>query len=323
MDGLRRTLAVVTLWLPAATILWTWMLWEGRLPADLPTHWGVGGPADGVTSAPVFLGWLLGVSAAAALIGSIVVLAGRSGARGPRAAGAVTGGAAAFVLGMWLGSTVPSLDAADPFTVHIGAWVLVTLMAPCYGLLQLALLPRGATSPVEVEADAGHPHPAASLPVRPWSRTVSSRMFIGATLLLLVLGVVLFAPTVTRDGVASLGWTAIIYLAVLLLVAALCVFRVTVDERGLRITSGLLGIPLKRIAPAKIAAIEVTTLEPMQWGGWGYRIMPGRSAIILRRGPGLVITQHDERQFAITLDEPEEPASTLLALATTEDRSSS
>ncbi|MFJ3490862.1 hypothetical protein [Leifsonia aquatica] len=321
MNGLRRALAVVTLWLPAATILWTWMLWEGRLPADLPTHWGVGGPADGVTSAPVFLGWLLGVSAAAALIGSIVVHAGRPGARGPRAAGAFTGGAAAFVLGMWLGSTVPSLDVTDPFTVHIGAWVLVTLVAPCYGLLQLALLPREATPPVEVEADAGHPPAAASLPARAWSRTVSSRMFIGATLLLLVLGIVLFAPPLARDGLASLEWTAVVYLAVLLLVAVFCVFRVTVDERGLRITSGLLGIPLKRIAPAKIAAIEVTTLEPMQWGGWGYRIMPGRSAIILRRGPGLVITQHDERQFAITLDEPDEPANTLLAMAAAADAS--
>ena len=139
--------------------------------------------------------------------------------------------------------------------------------------------------------------------------------------LLLILGVVLFAPSAARDGIGALGWTAVVYLAVVLIVAAFCVFRVTVDARGLRITSGLLGIPLKRIAPAEIAAIEVTTLEPMQWGGWGYRVMPGRSAIILRRGPGLVITQHDDRQFAITLDDPEEPASTLLAMAAAADAS--
>jgi len=321
MNGLRRALAILTLWVPAATILWTWMLWKGRLPAHLPTHWGGGGPADAVTSAPVFLGWLLGVSTASALIGSIVVLAGRLGEWGPRATGAFTGGAAALVLGMWLGSTVPSLDVTDPFTVRIGAWVLVTLAAPCYGLLQLALLPRGSTPPVELSADADRPLAAASLPARPWSRTVSSRLLLGATALLLVLGVVLFAPSVARDGIGAPGWTAVVYLAVVLIVAAFCVFRVTVDARGLRITSGLLGIPLKRIAPAEIAAIEVTTLEPMQWGGWGYRVMPGRSAIILRRGPGLVITQHDDRQFAITLDDPEEPASTLLAMAAAADAS--
>jgi hypothetical protein len=39
-----------------------------------------------------------------------------------------------------------------------------------------------------------------------------------------------------------------------------------------------------------------------------------RSAIILRKGPGLVITQTNNKQFAITLDCPEEPASILLNL---------
>ena len=60
--------------------------------------------------------------------------------------------------------------------------------------------------------------------------------------------------------------------------------------------------------------VEAAVLEPTQWGGWGYRIMPGRSAIILRRGPGMVITQRNEKQFAISLDRPEEPASILLGL---------
>ena len=53
----------------------------------------------------------------------------------------------------------------------------------------------------------------------------------------------------------------------------------------------------------------------MDWGGWGYRIMPDRSAVVLRSGPGLVVTSTSGKQFAITIDDPEEPAALLQALA--------
>ncbi|HQX36543.1 MAG TPA: hypothetical protein PLA13_09335, partial [Microbacteriaceae bacterium] len=60
--------------------------------------------------------------------------------------------------------------------------------------------------------------------------------------------------------------------------------------------------------------VSAGPIDPMGWGGWGYRVTPGRSAIVLRTGPGLVITQRDQKQFAISLDAPEAPASLLLGL---------
>lgn len=316
MLGLRKALAIVSLWVPAALILLTWRQWQSRLPPSLPTHWGVGGPADAVTSAPVFLGWLVGVSTVSALVGTIVVLVGASGEWGPRATAAFAGAASALVLGMWLGSTVPSLDAADPFTVEIGGWILLTLAAPAYALVQLAILPRGSTAPIEMPSmteEAGAtiaPDHAGS-----WNRTISSPLLLVATGVMVALGVALFAPAIVHDGIAAVGIPAIVYLAAVVLVLMFCAFRVTVDRRGLQVTSAIAGIPLKRIPPAMIAAVDVVDLEPRQWGGWGYRIMPGRSAIILRRGPGLVITLTDQRQFAITLDEPDAPARVLLGVA--------
>ena len=84
---------------------------------------------------------------------------------------------------------------------------------------------------------------------------------------MVVLGVLLFAPPIMRDGITAVGWTLIPYCAALLLVAVFCAYRVTVDWRGLRVTSLLFSIPLKRIHPDQIAAVEAATLEPMQWGG--------------------------------------------------------
>ena len=46
----------------------------------------------------------------------------------------------------------------------------------------------------------------------------------------------------------------------------------------------------------------------------GYRIMPGRSALILRKGPGLIVTTTNQKQFAISLDDPETPAALLATL---------
>jgi len=51
----------------------------------------------------------------------------------------------------------------------------------------------------------------------------------------------------------------------------------------------------------------VLSLRPSEWGGWGYRIMPGRSAIVLRSGPGLVVTTTSGTQFAISLADPQTP----------------
>lgn len=42
--------------------------------------------------------------------------------------------------------------------------------------------------------------------------------------------------------------------------------------------------------------------------------MPGRSALIRKRGPGLVIDRTNGTQFAVSVDNPAEEASVLLGL---------
>lgn len=313
-------LAIVSLWVPALVIVVTWGVWAEHLPSELPTHWGGSGPADAVTAAPVVFGWTFGVTLALALAGTILVLVPLRGPWVKRAISGTAGAAAAFVLGIWLGSAASSIGVTDPYTVTLGAWLLVVFVLPVYGLIPLLLLPKGASRPVDVrDAQPITPAPLAPGERVAWTRSLWSWLFIVTAAVMLVVVVVLWFPLFTSEGGAgSLGFAFVVSVVALLLVVALCAFRVTIDHRGLRVTSLVLGIPIKRIALADIEAVEAVELEPMSWGGWGYRVMPGRSAIILRRGPGLVLTRRDQKQFAITLDEPEEPAGILLGLMANE-----
>lgn len=313
---LRRLLATLSLWAPALVIVVTWGIWADRLPKQLPTHWGASGPADAATSAPVVFWWLFGVAMATAAVGTVLLARPLTGRWVQRAIGGIAGAVAAFVMGVWLSCTVPALGVADPYTVELGPWLLIALALYLYGLIPLCLLPKGTRPPVEL-TDAP---PIAAVHIAEgervtWSRTLSSRLFIAVAILMLALVIVLLLPVLQgAEAVGSLLFGGVVAVAALLLVVALCAFRVTIDERGLRVRSLTLGVAIGRIPLSEIATVEAAELEPTHWGGWGYRVMPGRSALILRRGPGLVITRRDQRQFAITLNRPEEPAAILLGL---------
>jgi hypothetical protein len=93
-----------------------------------------------------------------------------------------------------------------------------------------------------------------------------------------------------------------------------------VDRRGLRLTSAVAGVPLKRIPLTDIISAAAEQIDPADWGGWGYRVAPGRSALVLRAGPGLVLRLRDGRRFAITVDRPQNPATLVAALQAQESR---
>lgn len=313
MITLRKTLAVLSLWLPPLVVLITWLAWRDRLPIELPTHWSGSGPADASTRAETFWFAIFFVTAVAALVGSVAILIRLSGSWTQRAVAALTGGVSAFAASIWIGSSAPAIDVVDPLTVHLGAWILLALFSPLYGLVQLGLLPPGKEPrTTDVPVDIIAPLEVESGQTVAWSRTMTSWLFIGITILMAALtGGIAFSVLRQEGGTAVVVVLVVMTLSTLL-VAMFCRFRITVDWRGLRVTSMLLGLPLKRIRADQIEKVEAAIIDPMQWGGWGYRIMPGASALVLRKGPGLIITQTDTRQFAVTLDSPEEPASVLM-----------
>jgi len=95
---------------------------------------------------------------------------------------------------------------------------------------------------------------------------------------------------------------------------------VTVNDEGIEVRLGG-RIPVRRIGLDKVVRAASIDLEPARWGGWGWRVAPGRSAIVLRRGDAIEITFADDRQFAVTVDDAATGAALLNGLRARAKRS--
>ena len=56
-------------------------------------------------------------------------------------------------------------------------------------------------------------------------------------------------------------------------------------------------------------------VDPMKWGGWGYRWIPWAkaSAAVIRKGPGIELLLKDGRRFAVTVEDAVTGAQTISA----------
>jgi hypothetical protein len=297
----RFAAAVVGVFAPAAVIVATAALYGSRLPDSLPVHWsGITRP-DGFASTSSVLQWTLGAAVLAAVIGTgaIAVLRRGTPVVGPLA---LAGGIGGVASAMWLTSVATTLPVDDPSDALLG-WHVLWIPA---GIAWAATFPMLA---------ARRRNPSIGTPVRPddpatrrtaWVSVLRPR-WLATVPLVAAGGVAVFAVTTE-----PLLWPAVaVPLASLLLFIDL---RVIVDRRGLRLVTGPFGTPLKRIPLTDIAAARTEHINPLKWGGWGYRVIPGRSALVLRSGPGLVLDLRDGRRFAVTVDEPDTPAALLTAL---------
>jgi hypothetical protein len=137
------------------------------------------------------------------------------------------------------------------------------------------------------------------------------------------------APWMMALGGALLGLGAVLafitqwWIGLILAVSALPVgllsaFRVQADRNGLSVRSALFGIRFARVAMEEVERASVLHVEPMKWGGWGYRgslKLAGSAAVVIRRGPGIHLELTNNRSFVVTLDDPRTPAAILNAHA--------
>jgi hypothetical protein len=81
--------------------------------------------------------------------------------------------------------------------------------------------------------------------------------------------------------------------------------RVEVSDAQVAVRFGPLGWPQRRIAIADIEAAEAIVVDPLKWGGWGYRWNPWAhaSAAVIRKGPGIELLLKDGRRFAVTVND--------------------
>jgi hypothetical protein len=306
----RTVLAAITLLVPVGVVLWSWFAWRDRLPAEIAAHWSGLGNADGSAPATGVFTVILIIVAGIAVAGIVVSLLPMIAQRTKRAILIWAGMAAGLATSVWLIPAWLTLQAGSAHEAVLGFWIVGLVVPLAYGYVPYAIAPLGTVD----SRDSGHRIALASGETGAWSRSIVSTIFIWATVAVVLIAAASTMAVLSSGQPADAAFLLIVLVLAVILVASFISIRVTVDWRGLRVVSALFGIPLKRIRLDQIQDVETANLVPLEWGGWGYRIIPGRSALILRRGPGMIVTTTGQKQFAITLADPEVPAALLTTL---------
>lgn len=306
----RRVTAGVVGLLPLGAVGVSWLLWRDQLPAELASHWsGTGVPDDFMgTGTALGLGLALtGIPAIIALVSTFMATLRPALLRGIVGFAGMASGIGA---GTWLISAGLTLQAGSAENAVLGGWLAALIASFLFGAVPYFIAPKPKFSSIKHESrvQLGEQESGA------WSRTISSKFMLWLPVGLIFLTALILIPAITEGELSAVWMTAISMLACILISGLIAHMQVTVDWRGLRIVSTLARIPLKRISLDQIAAVEVTEIRPSEWGGWGYRVMPGRSAMVMGAGPGLIVTTTADKQFAVTVEDPETAAGLLLAL---------
>ncbi|MFC4852783.1 hypothetical protein [Actinophytocola glycyrrhizae] len=292
LAGAPQLLAVA----PAAlTMLVAW----DRLPERMATRFAFDGSVTDDMSRPAMLVTTIG----AGLVLSVVLgLTNRStsGTRisrwdMPRLLVAVSWALAGFLGVVLFMVVVSNIDAPEPAAVTMSAVVLLYALgaAVVTGAVGALVAPRSATPPPgDREPPTMDLGPAEHVE---WSRSITAPWLV-------VLGVVLLLAGLLLGW--SAGWGAGVPLAVAgLLLSLLSSATVTADEHGVRVRFTPFGWPRLRVGMDEIESAVAEDVTPAQFGGWGYRVVPGASGLVLRQGPALVITRTSGRKFVVTVDD--------------------
>ncbi|XIE79173.1 hypothetical protein AB6O49_16255 [Streptomyces sp. SBR177] len=309
-----RALAAAPFVLALAAHLLLLVLWHDRLPDPLATHFSAadGGRADGFTSlagyAALSSGLLLALGA------GWTVFVRRSVLWGAWATAGFTGG----LLDLLLRDNLDAADAAEVRT-PLAVFTVAAALGALAGLAGWALTRFTRLvppEPVAPAAPARTPHlELGAHEVAGWSRAATSTpgTVLGAAFVVAGAGALFPALLVTPWPYALI---AAIGLVVGVSGLALSRVRVTVDRRGLTVTPGPLTRPRVRVPLDEVASATVREVRAVaEFGGWGYRTRPGRSALLLRSGEALSVRRANGFEFLVSVDDAETAAALLNTLA--------
>lgn len=157
------------------------------------------------------------------------------------------------------------------------------------------------------------PRPETGAP-QVWTGRASNRIqwvLAVVGLACLALGIELAVRGPDAAGLAPLVMSVVGCLAVGLLVmfgtVAFTHVHVRVDREAVDVRCGHIGLPRRRIPLDEVSGCRLAPLvSPRAWGGWGYRWRPEKgTAVVVRRGPGVVIDLGGDRHFTVTVDDAE------------------
>lgn len=171
----------------------------------------------------------------------------------------------------------------------------------------------GETEPVEAEP----PIELLDSERVAWTSTQSSVWPALVAAVMTIVGVVVFVVGLP----SARGIGGIVLATAGLAILAFSRIQVHADATGVRVRFGMLPWPTKFVAIDDISQAAAIDLRPTEWGGWGYRIARpakgfSRSAVVLRGGEALHLTQRNGREFAVTVDDAAQAAAVVNAYVT-------
>src|SRR3954447_15995676 len=159
-----------------------------------------------------------------------------------------------------------------------------------------------------------HPHDDSAEHADVWTGRATNRFqwvlaLVGAACV--ALGIELAVDSAWTSGTAPLVMSVVGCIAAGLLVPfgtlAFVHVALKVDKEGLEVRGGHIGLPRRRIPLSQVVGAEFAPhVTPRHWGGWGYRWRPEMgTAVVVRRGEGIVLSLWDGHTFTITVDNAE------------------
>ncbi|WP_411083251.1 DUF1648 domain-containing protein [Streptomyces sp. cmx-18-6] len=297
----RATLAALPFVLALLVDLIVFVALKDRLPNRLASHFNAAGEVDGQVDRAVFV---LSVAPMLLLLGAMWVLMAVNGkfyGRAHRLLIAGGWGFAAFLGYLMAAVLFVNVDATEGGSAaRFPAWHLAValgsaVLAGALGLLTARLIPGPEDPDAGKTPGEGGRIALADGEVAGWARTTGAWWLPLSSLLLLA----------SAGGLAyAVGW----YSATPLFLFALLAVtfsrpHVTVDRRGLTV-SGLLPWPRVQVPLERIEAADSREVNAVaEFGGWGYRIRPGRSGFIVRSGEAIVARRTNGRDFIVTVED--------------------
>lgn len=290
----RRVLTTLLLLLAPVVAVTAALLLRDSVPERVPTHWGT----DGVDDTAAFTTYTAIIVVVVGLLALGAVVATWLTRSRPAAAATSMAGWLAWLFALvYLSTLVVARGAEDPYAVDL-PWWLVALVLAGSGVAWLGMY---ALLPPHPDRLRG-PVPTLALGDDErvvWVGTARSRpmAWLGVGVFVVGAALVLVEPVV---GLLTLPLGVLLWW--------LHVVTVRVDERGVRAGWGLARWPGRFVALGDVDSAEAQRIEPLEWGGWGHRLSPRGTALVVRRGEGLVLHRVGKGDLAVTVDGADEAA---------------
>ena len=301
--------------IPVAVVgmgLGPYLAYRSDLPNRVASHYGISGRADGSMTAEQFL-IVIGALMVLGLGGCVAIALTRRKLQ-PMVAPSVSFVGAfigALCAGMLATTAIDQRGLERWQDATLSPWALIVWIGG--SVIAGAIAARIASSlPFDSETGTDAAPPVMNLAPGErvfWSATLSARWPLLSGLAILLVALVVTQLTEL--------WVVLVLLLIAIALSAFGRIRVTADQSGLQVRYGFFGWPRTSVPIHRIATAQAIDIRPADWGGWGYRgslTLMKRAAVVLRAGPGIRVDLHDGKIFAVTINDPENPARLLNAV---------